>query len=110
MSVLLSEQQLTFEACVLSGTPSESHMVTHGLHTESCPSNDALLCCSLHVVETLSQGYLLVSCHSGADDVSGDASAPVTKKDPEEKFEATNVSEKHGSIKVKFKRLKKADS
>ncbi|KAL3155881.1 hypothetical protein ABBQ32_012881 [Trebouxia sp. C0010 RCD-2024] len=40
----------------------------------------------------------------------GDAGATVRKKDPEEKFEASNISDKHGGVKVKFKRLKKADS
>lgn len=34
----------------------------------------------------------------------------MRKKDPEEKFEASNISDKHGGVKVKFKRLKKADS
>lgn len=52
--------------------------------------------------------YGLVSCHSDAALVSGDA--PEAKRDSEEKFEATNISDKHCSIKVKFKRLKKANS
>lgn len=51
-----------------------------------------------------------MGCHSNSDLVLGDAAASVAKSDPEEKFEATNVSDKHGSIKVKFKRLKKANS
>lgn len=62
------------------------------------------------MIEFLSQQYELVSCHSDADLVSGDAAAAVAKRDPEEQFEATNLSDKHGSIKVKFKRLKKANS
>lgn len=40
--------------------------------------------------------------HAGA----GDAAGQAKKKAPEGKFEASDISEK-GSVKVKFKRLKK---
>ena len=40
----------------------------------------------------------------------GTERAAVKKQDSEGSFEASKVTEKGGSIKVKFKRLKKADS
>ena len=41
---------------------------------------------------------------------AGSERGPARKQDQTESFEAADVSEKGGSIKVKFKRLKKADS